>query len=75
MEQYSTALVLVCGSEKELTELYTPTASLCPQRTFQTARRVLSVTETLHNLPKLPYPVRAVAATAVTTAALAVANF
>jgi hypothetical protein len=36
--------------------------------------RVLSVTETLHNLPKPPYLARALAATALSTALLSVAN-
>lgn len=35
---------------------------------------VMSVTETLHNLPKPPYALRALAATALSTAALTVAN-
>jgi hypothetical protein len=34
----------------------------------------MSVTETLHNLPKPPYALRALAATALSTAALTVAN-
>ncbi|KAI8471526.1 MAG: hypothetical protein J3K34DRAFT_520470 [Monoraphidium minutum] len=34
--------------------------------------KIMSVTETMHNIPKLPYPVRAIAATAISTAALTV---